>query len=249
MSIKIYKFEEQVPGEFNGGAILENRPIVLTEDPKNLKPYSNIFYWSHAWSEKGSTIGEHPHRAFEILSFVLKGSIEHYDSKNREWIVLKAGDVQIIRAGSGISHSEKINPGSEMFQVWFDPNLNKTISVPASYNDYTSKSFPVKSVNSLSVKTYFGEGAPIEMVSEGVRIEEISFENGPHSVEIDADKFCSVYLIEGKINITGRHLDTNDFAVIEGEALLSFEAEEPGKLFMIQSPVKLPYKTYAEKYK
>ncbi len=248
MSVKIYKFEEQAPGEFNSGAILENRPVVLTEDPENLKPYSNLFYWAHAWSEKGSTIGEHPHRAFEILSFVLKGSIEHYDSKNREWVPLKAGDVQIIRAGSGISHAEKINPGSEMFQIWFDPNLSKTISVPPSYNDYTAESFPVKSVNGLRIKTYFGDGAPLDMVSEGVRIEEISFENGPHSVEIDADKICSVYLIEGHINITGRRMDVNDFAVIESEALLSFEAEKPGKLFMIQSPVKLPYKTYAERY-
>ena len=81
-----------------------------------MKPYSNLFYWAHAWSDKGSLIGEHPHKAFEILSFVLEGDIEHYDSKLRGWKPLQKGDVQIIRAGSGISHAEKINarkPGIE----------------------------------------------------------------------------------------------------------------------------------------
>jgi quercetin 2,3-dioxygenase len=249
MSIKIYKFKEQTPGDFNNGAILENRPIVMTDDAEGLQPYSNIFYWAHAWSDKGSTIGEHPHRAFEIMSFVLKGSIEHYDSKNRKWIPLKAGDVQIIRSGSGITHSEKINAGSEMFQIWFDPDLNKTISAPATYNDYAADSFRVNEQNGLAVKTYTEGGANFQLVAPGINIREISFGAGEHTIPVSNDKILSAYIIEGKINIGGEAIVANDFFTASSGVDLEFTASENGKIFIIESPEAVPYKTYAERYR
>ena len=42
---------------------------------------SNLFYWAHATATKDSTIGLHPHKGFEILTYVLKGKIRHYDLK------------------------------------------------------------------------------------------------------------------------------------------------------------------------
>ena len=99
-------------------AILENKPIGFPQDGGIVKPYSNLFYWAHAWAPiEDSTIGLHPHRGFEICSFVLKGEIEHYDTLLDKWITLKKGDVQVIKAGKGISHSEKLKEGSEIFQI------------------------------------------------------------------------------------------------------------------------------------
>ena len=118
MSIQVIKKNQQAAGQFNGGEILENKPIGFPREGGHLRPYSNLFYWSHAWSDQGSTIGLHPHQGFEILSFVLEGSIEHFDTGDNEWKTLNAGDAQIIRAGSGISHSEKLNAGAHMFQIW-----------------------------------------------------------------------------------------------------------------------------------
>jgi redox-sensitive bicupin YhaK (pirin superfamily) len=248
MSIKIYTFEQQTPGGFNNGEILENRPVVLTEDPAQLQPYSNLFYWAHAWSEKGSTIGEHPHKAFEILSFIVKGSIEHYDSKNRKWIPLQEGDVQIIRSGSGISHSEKINAGSEMFQIWFDPDLSKTINTPATYDDFKSGLFPVTGVNGLTIKTYTEDGSELKMVSPGVSIKEISFGEGEHELPASESSYVSAYLIEGSISVDGNEVLKNYFFVSDTGAPLKFTAKEKGKLFIITNPLKLNYRTYAERY-
>lgn len=248
MSIEIYPFEEQVPGGFNNDAILENRPVVMTDDGEGLQPYSNIFYWAHAWSEKGSTIGEHPHKVFEIMSFITKGSIEHFDSHNKKWVPLKAGDAQIIRAGQGISHAEKINPKSEIFQIWLDPDITKTVKVPASYNDYPSDIFPVTENGGLKIKTYAGIDGPIEMETPGVRIMEIYFEKGEHKLSFEDGKINSIYIIEGKITISGSEINANDFIVAENEKELVFTSDEPGRLFIIQSPQKLDYMTYAERF-
>jgi redox-sensitive bicupin YhaK (pirin superfamily) len=245
MPITIYPFELQAEGGFNNGEILENRPIVFSHNPAHLLPYSNLFYWAHAWSDKGSTIGEHPHKGFEIMTFILKGSIEHYDTKNRKWIPLKAGDAQIIRAGSGISHSEKLNAGSHVFQIWFDPDVRKTMSQPASYNDYSSRDFPVANVNGFTVKTYVGAGAPVVIESPGIKVMEISFNEGSHKLEADKNKITSAYLIEGGIKTGDKAMKANDFAVIKGEGSLEFESKSNGKLFLIESPARLEYKTYA----
>ena len=69
----------------------------------------------------------------EICSFVLKGKINHYDTQQNKWIPLEQGDIQVIRSGSGISHSEEICDSSEIFQIWFDPDLSKTLTKEATF--------------------------------------------------------------------------------------------------------------------
>ena len=142
MKVNFYPPSVQASGNFNFGEILEKKPIGFPQDGGLLKPFSNLFYWAHAWTPgKRSTIGLHPHQGFEICTFVLKGSINHYDTQLNKWIRLDEGDVQIIRSGNGISHSEEILEKSEIFQIWFDPDLSKSLKKPASYNDYKHDKF------------------------------------------------------------------------------------------------------------
>ena len=71
IDVEIVKREDQVDGNFNNGEILEKKPIGFPQDGGLSKPYSNIFYWAHAWTnDKKSTIGLHPHQGFEICSFI-----------------------------------------------------------------------------------------------------------------------------------------------------------------------------------
>ena len=56
MSISIYTKENQADGNFNYGEILEKKPIGFPQDGGNLKPYSNLFYWAHAWAPTEDSI-------------------------------------------------------------------------------------------------------------------------------------------------------------------------------------------------
>lgn len=76
--------------------------------------------------ESGTGFGTHPHREFEIFSYVVDGGLEHGDSMgNTE--VLKRGDIQMTSAGTGIRHSEKCyGPNQVHFlQIWASPNESK----------------------------------------------------------------------------------------------------------------------------
>ena len=171
MSINIFKKDDQANGDFNNGEILEKKPIGFPQDGGKLKPYSNLFYWAHAWAPlNDSIIGLHPHRGFEICSFVLKGEIEHYDTLLDKWITLRKGDVQVIKAGKGISHSEKLKKGSEIFQIWFDPNIQESLYIDPSYSDFRSKDFKIKIRNDIESKIVQSNENQLSLKSTGIEI-------------------------------------------------------------------------------
>ena len=246
MAVKITKKTYQARGQFNGGEILENKPIGFPREGGELKPYSNLFYWAHAWSEEGSTIGLHPHQGFEILSFVVDGQIEHYDTSDNQWKSIGKGGAQIIRSGNGISHSERLNAGAHMFQIWFDPNLQKTLEKPASYDDYNDEDFPIKEKDGMRLKIYTGEGGPLVMDSAGVEIKEISLQSGKHELPTESDKIYSYYLIEGAVILDAGEMEADDFLRVEDEHKFSIEAKENSRLFLVVCPKKLAYPTYYE---
>ena len=155
--------QEQNTSAFDNGKIKERKPVAFPGENSALPPFSSLFYCAYAWSNQGGLIGEHPHRGFEIGTFVLNGSIEHYDSINRQWRPLKGGDVQIIRSGSGINHAEKLKPGSRIFQLGFDPNLQQSLGKPATYDNYRAGSFPVAEKNGTKITTIMGTDAPIAL--------------------------------------------------------------------------------------
>lgn len=246
MSVKINTKESQAKGAFAGGLILENKPIGFPQDGGSQKPYSNLFYWANAWSDKGGLIGEHPHKFFEIMSFVIEGEIEHYDNKFDRWLSLEKGDAQIIRSGNGITHAEKIKENSRMFQIWFDPNVQETMSKPASYDDYKSTAMHFYEEAGVSYKNYIGNGGPIKMDAEGVEISEMELPIGKHQLLLNNQKIHSYYLIDGELVIDNKTINKDDFFIVEGDDKLELEVTQKANLFMVANPMQLSHKVYSE---
>ena len=245
MGISIYKKSDQASGSFNNGEILEKKPIGFPSDGGELKPYSNIFYWAHAWTtHEKSTIGLHPHRGFEICSFVLKGKINHYDTQQNKWIPLEQGDLQVIRSGSGISHSEEICDSSEIFQIWFDPDLSKTLTKQASYSDYKSTEFPVSSTKNKVIKNIIGHDSPVQIDSEQVSVNEYCFETGDHSIYIKEKYIHSIFLLDGKVSFDGSEYPPGTFFKVQNEKNFKVTVSDKAKFFEIISPENPSYSTY-----
>lgn len=242
MSYQVYPKKTQAQGAFNGGQIIENKPLGFPSDGGTLRPYSNLFYWANAIAVQDSTIGLHPHRGFEILSFVLDGEIRHYDTKLNKWIDLKAGDVQVIRSGSGISHSEHMTKDSRMFQIWLDPNLEKTMAQDASYDDYESSDFKTISQDGIEKLKFVGDDAPIQLDTTGLNIERWQVNDKIELLYPDA--YCSVYVLSGNITIDQTSVTVDDFIHIEPNTAIALDGN--AELFVIINKQKLPYQTYTE---
>ena len=249
MSIVVYSKEVQASGRFNDGEIIEKKPIGFPQDMGELKPYSNLFYWANAWTPNSkSTIELHPHQGFEICSFVIKGGIKHYDSKQQKWIPLIKGDVQIIRAGSGISHAEEILDKSEIFQIWFDPDISKTLNKPASYDDYKQKDFPVILSDKMKTTIIKGDKSLFEMDSEGVEIKEYDFDKGVFNLKLDDKSIYSFFLINGSIGIENDKALKGAFVKIQDRKQVSFDVFEKSQVFEVKTPKLVTYSTYFERF-
>jgi hypothetical protein len=244
MSVKITKKENQAKGVFAGGAILENKPIGFPQDGGSQKSYSNLFYWANATTDVGGLIDEHPHKMFEIMSFVLEGEIEHYDSQLKDWLTLRAGDVQIIRSRGGISHAERLLKNSRIFQIWFDPNIRESMLKEATYDDYKSETLFSVVENGISSKNYVGNGGPIKMDAEGVEIKELSLVS-TNQMQLDISMIYSFYVLDGTLEVNGEIAKSDDFIIVEDEAEINIKTDGV-KLFSIATVKKLSYKTYKE---
>ena len=70
----------------------------------------------------------HPHKNMEILTIMLEGRVFHQDSLGNSGL-LKAGEIQIMSAGSGLKHAET-NPSryDKMLglQIWISPKIPDT---------------------------------------------------------------------------------------------------------------------------
>jgi quercetin 2,3-dioxygenase len=68
--------------------------------------------------------GTHPHNDMEIITYIVKGALQHRDSMGNS-AVMRTGDIQRISAGSGIMHSEFNASSSEpvhLLQIWLAPD-------------------------------------------------------------------------------------------------------------------------------
>lgn len=72
----------------------------------------------------GMGFDTHPHQDMEIISIPMEGDLEHKDSMGNT-AVIKSGDIQVLSAGTGITHSEynkNKDKNVKFLQIWVFPN-------------------------------------------------------------------------------------------------------------------------------
>ena len=90
-------------------------------DPARMR-WGNLRVWNDDTIAPKTGFAAHPHRDMEIITYVREGAITHEDSLGNKGRT-KAGDVQVMSAGTGIRHSEYNleDVTTRIFQIWIVP--------------------------------------------------------------------------------------------------------------------------------
>ena len=180
----------------------------------------------------------HPHDNMEIITIPLEGDLEHKDNMGNGTII-KNGDIQVMSAGTGITHSE-FNANKEthckLLQIWLFPNKR---NVTPRYDQITIRQLAKK--NSL----YQVLSPTIE--DDGVWIhQEAWFNIGEYDVTTE-EKYTlnlsqnGVYLfvIEGQINIENQTLEKRDGFGIWNTDEIKYKAEKSTKVLVMELPMEI----------
>ncbi|WP_130734018.1 pirin family protein [Flavobacterium sp. J27] len=239
--IEIIKKSQQYNEIIFNNKFFGNKPV--STEQKNIKPYSNLFYWNHGFAKESIEFPLHPHQGFEIMTFVLEGRQEHFDTLTKKWIPLNKGDFQIIKSNSGIYHAEKLDAGTSGFQIWFDPNFKLSLNQPPSYKDYKSSDFRAKIINGIKTITYIGDGSEVETLTPNIAIKKFIFEKkSKEIIFLKKEKSYTFYMVEGEGMIQNNFIEKDDAIRISGADNIEFEFI--GVLFCVEANTIQEYKTF-----
>jgi redox-sensitive bicupin YhaK (pirin superfamily) len=175
----------------------------------------------------------HSHGDMEIITYVREGAITHRDNLGNAGRT-EAGDVQVMSAGTGITHSE-YNLESEttrIFQIWIIPDER---GQPPSWG---AKPFPTgdRSGRFVPLASGFAEDTDALPLRTNARVLGATLKAG-ESVEYALAENRYAYLVpsKGSVELNGVTLLTRDGAAIQQEPLLRLKALEDTELVLVDA--------------
>ena len=184
----------------------------------------------------GAGFPTHPHDNMEIITIPLEGTVRHKDSMGNGGDI-KAGELQVMSAGTGIQHSEFNASQSEflkLFQIWIFP---KERNVEPRYDQFK--------INMERAENHFLQLVSPNKNDEGSWIHQDAW---IHIAELNQglelnyvlkNEKNGVYLmvIEGNVEINDSNLNERDaIGVWETNSVL-VTAKEKSKILVLEVPI------------
>lgn len=180
--------------------------------------------------EGGAGFPTHPHRDMEIFSYILYGALEHKDSMGNGR-VLKPGQIQLMSAGSGVTHSEfnpsRTEPGS-LLQIWIRPRQS---GLRPSYTEWHPKPEHETAEKVLVISPDGREGsATIHQDADIYRVRVSAGKATTH--EVKAGRGVWIQLIKGTLAVNGTTLSPGDAVSTEDAGTLNLKAGEDAEALL-----------------
>ena len=184
----------------------------------------------------GGAFPTHPHDNMEIITIPFTGALKHKDSTGRQGII-KAGDVQVMSAGTGVQHSESNNSATEpvtLFQIWVFPKENNI------QPRYDQKTFDVEErINRWQFVVSPNEIDNALWINQDARFALTNLKSGAALNYTNGFKDNGVFLvvISGTVKINDIVLGKRDGLGISETDSFTITASEDSELLAIEIPM------------
>lgn len=178
----------------------------------------------------GTGFPTHGHRDMEIISYVVKGALEHKDSQGNATTILP-GEVQRMSAGTGVAHSEynkQAGDETHFFQIWIQPAQK---GLPFGYGQ---KSFEDDLKNKDIVLVISQDGREGSIAINQDANLYISKLNSTKTVEFTTKPGRHTWLqvVKGPVNVNGETLEVGDAISTSDEKSLKISATGEGEFML-----------------
>ncbi len=180
--------------------------------------------------------GMHPHDNMEIVTIPISGSLQHRDSMGSSGII-RAGEVQVMSAGTGILHSE-MNPSNDepvnLLQIWVFP---KEQNIQPRYDQ---KAFPAEGrANKIQYLVSPDQEDGALWINQDAWFSMIDLSKGHQLSYTRHSENNGIYLfvIDGVLATSDETLNRRDAMGISNIDTVQLEATENVKLIVIEVPM------------
>ena len=204
-NIEINKIINPIPASDGAGVKLKRS---IGVEPNYFDPFLMLDEFGS--ENKDDYIGgfpPHPHRGIETVTYMLQGEFEHEDSTGAKGR-MKSGDVQWMKTGSGIIHSEMpaMSEGRlHGFQLWINMPAKLKMSKP-NYIYIDADKMQVHKDSDKQIKVIAGKFENAEGPIKEHNVEPIYFDielkkDKDFNIELPLAHNSFIYLIDGEIKI------------------------------------------------
>ena len=195
--------------------------------------WGKLRVWNDDEIAPGEGFPPHPHRDMEIITYVRQGAITHRDNMGNEGRT-EAGDVQIMSAGTGVTHSEyNLEPDiTKIFQIWIMPDR-----IGAKPN-WGAKTFPKAAREAGFEVLASGRDGDVGAlpINADAAVMATTLSPGQTLVQTLAPGRVA-YLVpaRGSVTVNGAKLNPRDGAAIRDVAEIHIIAEDEAELVMVEA--------------
>ncbi|PSJ40651.1 pirin family protein [Allosphingosinicella deserti] len=201
-------------------------------DPKRVH-WGNLRVWNDDTIAPNTGFPPHPHRDMEIITYVRKGAITHKDSLGNVGRT-EAGDVQVMSAGTGVTHSEYNLEAEEtqIFQIWIIPTRNG--EQPA----WGAKPFPKndRAGQFVTLASGYSDDKDALPIRTDAKVVGATLKAGETAqYRIGADRRAYLVPATGAIEIDGVRVNARDGAAIEKLDVIAITAIEDSEIVLVDA--------------
>ena len=174
----------------------------------------------------------------EIFSYVLEGALEHQDSMGTG-SVIRPGDVQMMSAGTGITHSEFNHSRAEavhFLQIWIVPNR---IGVAPRYQQKHFTADEKRGRLRLIISPEAMDGAL--SVYQDTRVYAGLFDGAEHvEFPLPPERYAYVHVARGALRVDGTAMQAGDGARLRDPGMLRFDGGQDAEVLLFDlRPIEL----------
>lgn len=184
----------------------------------------------------GQGFGKHSHRDMEIVSIPLAGKLGHGDNLGNNGVI-ETGEIQVMSAGTGITHSEMNGSADEpmkFLQIWIIPNK---LNVAPRYQQV--------SMDDIMQQNQFKQVLSPNADDTGVWIYQNAwfsignFDKGvTQNYQLkDPNNGVYIFVISGKVVISDNTLDTRDGLGVWDTSNFTVDVEQDARVLVMEVPI------------